>query len=120
MELAGGCTLAVTEAISAILAGAVVCGVTEGFSTETGVLATVTEAPAMETCALTLRIGETVEADSASAELTDGCGPDWDGATEDTPTCVEANGMEAKLEGTKRDEISVIDDSCASVAAEET
>lgn len=103
-----------------------VCGVTDESSTETEVLATVAEAPADEACTLTLRIVDTFGADSASnveaiPELTDCGGPDWDVATEDTPAGVEACVVEAKLEGTKRDEILVLDESRgASVAKEET
>lgn len=98
---------------------------TDGGSTETEVLATVAEAPADEACALTLRIIDTVGGDSVGEleiipELTEDGGPDWDGATEDTPVSLEACIVVAKLEETKADEVSVVIESRdASVAKEE-
>jgi hypothetical protein len=89
------------------------------------VAATVAEAPADEACTLTLRIVDTVRADSASelmiiSELTEDGGPDWVDATEDTPVSLEACVVVAKLEETKADEVSVVDESMdASVAEEE-
>lgn len=109
-----------------ITAAVVVCGVTTGDSTETIVLATVAKAPVDEACgALTVRIVDTIGAEVASEmdgnpELTGRDGPDWDDATDGTPVSLEAIVVEAKLEGTKRDETSVSDeDKNASVAEEE-
>lgn len=116
----------VTVTTLVITAAVVVCGVTTGDSTETRVLATVAKAPVDEACgALTVKIVDTVGAETASEmdgnpELTRMDSPDWDDATDGIPVSLEAIVVEAKLEGTKRDETSVTDeDRDASVAEEE-
>lgn len=119
MELVWGRAVDSASVYSLTMGGKVVCGVIIGSSTETEVLATVAKAPADEACALTLKIDDTVGADSA-IEMTEDDGPNWDDVTEDTPVSLEACDVVAKLEETKADEVSVVDESRdASVAKEE-